>query len=126
MRDQALLCFHVNSFHNQLIVDLVTIILVFYSNCLEVGGKGNSSSVGVDVSEDWNPMESDYLSSRNLYSVNDEDVGSALLGQSGVCYENVIMSFTGRLSPGSSLHSSYRVDQTYSLMFIQLYTQTSY
>ncbi len=29
-------------------------------------------------------MESDYLSSRNAYNVNNEDVGSAILGQ-GEC-----------------------------------------
>ena len=32
--------------------------------------------------EDWNPMENDFLSIRNTYSLDDEDVGSALLGQS--------------------------------------------
>ena len=31
--------------------------------------------------DDWNPMEQEYLSSRNDYNVNDEDVGSALLKQ---------------------------------------------
>ena len=30
----------------------------------------------------WNPMTTDFLSSRNVYSVDDEDVGSALMGYS--------------------------------------------
>jgi len=30
----------------------------------------------------WNPMEADYLSSRNNYSIDDEDPGSALHGYS--------------------------------------------
>ena len=40
------------------------------------------SSVNNQSTRDWDPMQSDYLSRRNKYSIDDEDVGSALLGYS--------------------------------------------
>lgn len=35
--------------------------------------------------QDWNPMEDDYLSKRNIYKIDDEDTGLALDGYSKLC-----------------------------------------
>ena len=40
------------------------------------------SGVNKQSTRDWDPMQSDYLGRRNKYSIDDEDVGSALLGYS--------------------------------------------
>ena len=36
--------------------------------------------------QDWNPMEDDYLSKRNIYKIDDEDCGLALEGYSTSYY----------------------------------------
>ena len=41
--------------------------------------------------EDWNPMEKEYLSSRNDYSVDDEDVGSGLLQEGMFYYKSLVV-----------------------------------
>ena len=35
-----------------------------------------------ELLKSWNPMQVDFLSQRNVYDIDDEDVGSALLGYS--------------------------------------------
>ena len=36
----------------------------------------------IESTSDWNPMQSDYLSRRNNYIIDDEDVGCAFDGYS--------------------------------------------
>lgn len=43
----------------------------------------NPNSILVEeVLDTWNPMQTDFLSERNVYNIDEEDVGSALLGYS--------------------------------------------
>lgn len=37
---------------------------------------------GIINLQDWNPMEDDYFSKRNIYKIDDEDTGLALEGYS--------------------------------------------
>lgn len=43
---------------------------------------GTSEGTDNDVLKNWDPMQSDFLSHRNVYEIDDEDVSSALLGYS--------------------------------------------
>lgn len=43
----------------------------------------------------WNPMENDFLAQRNIYKIDDEDVGLALHGYSKYvqCVEYILWSY---------------------------------
>ena len=54
---------------------------------------------------DWDPMQADYLSGKNKYSIDDEDVGSALHGYGTCNLHTRMLLFTHSLFHSGVFHS---------------------
>ena len=64
---------------SSIFLHVLNILYLFIS---DASSDNNSSDDNDEFFNNWNPMVTDFLSQRNVLDIDDEDVGSALLGYS--------------------------------------------